>query len=301
MQTVTIVNLWHIFALLRYQTSNGRDRALNWMLLVEFTAWVHSNAQEIAVHVAIIDFLQVWTTGKKIARPDDVTVKIRNQQHEQVPGVSKCANATRHLKSFANKLLKQKHLCVTDRSTCCAVWQKAEFQFAFSKCFGSLAWHFSRILGQKSKATIPPKSYASRFLRHFSQHVIEVDEVGHSNNLDGLGGNRGKRPWFWFLMTCWSYISFIQFLESRNVFEKSSFQLITPSRSRQSLIHWTFLRCAKLVFYSTPREDGKEVDKTGVRSFGEGSSTCQTHTQTQAVMDAFDRLAIAWMVFTRQT
>lgn len=220
MQTVIIVNLWHIFALLRYQTSNGRDRALNWML-VEFTAWVHSNAQEIAVHVAIIDFLQVWTTGKKIARPDDVTVKIRNQQHEQVPGVSKCANATRHLNNFANKLLKQKHLCVTDKSTCCAVWQKAEFQFAFSKCVGSLAWHFSRILGQKSKATIPPKSYASRFLRHFSQHVIEVDEVGHSNNLDGLGGNRGKRPWFWwFLMMCWSYINFIQFLESRNVWKK---------------------------------------------------------------------------------
>lgn len=109
MQTVIIVNLWHIFAL-RYQTSNGSDRALNWMLLVEFTAWAHSNAQEIAVHVAIIDFLQVWTTGKKIARPDDVTVKIRNQQHEQVPGVSKCANATRHLKNIANKLL--------NRSTC---------------------------------------------------------------------------------------------------------------------------------------------------------------------------------------
>ena len=151
MQTVITVNLWHIFALLRYQTSNGTDRALNWMLLVEFAAWAHSNAQEIAVHVAIIDFLQVWTTGKKIARPDDVTVKIRNQQHEQVPGVSKCANATRHLKNFANKLLKQKHLCVTDKSTCCAVWQKAEFQFAFSKCFGSLAWHFSRILGPEVK------------------------------------------------------------------------------------------------------------------------------------------------------
>jgi len=62
-----------------------------------------SNGSEIAVHVAIIDFLQVWTTGKKIAR------------------------------------------CI---KVC--------------EC---------------NKATIPPKSYASRFLRHFSQHVIEVDEA----------------------------------------------------------------------------------------------------------------------------
>ena len=28
-----------------------------------------------------------------------------------------------------------------------------------------------------SEATIPPKSYAGRFVKHFSEHVIEVDEV----------------------------------------------------------------------------------------------------------------------------
>ena len=27
------------------------------------------------------------------------------------------------------------------------------------------------------EATIPPKSYAGRFVKHFSEHVIEVDEV----------------------------------------------------------------------------------------------------------------------------
>lgn len=66
--------------------------------------------QEIAVYVAIIDFLQIWTTGKRIAR------------------------------------------CI---KVC-----------------------------ERNKATIPPKSYAGRFVKHFSEHVIEVDEEAAPDPLD---------------------------------------------------------------------------------------------------------------------
>mmetsp|Transcript_3067 Transcript_3067/g.3498 ORF Transcript_3067/g.3498 Transcript_3067/m.3498 type:complete len:238 (+) Transcript_3067:489-1202(+) len=74
--------------------------------------YVTTDGKEIAVYVAIIDFLQVWTTGKKIAR------------------------------------------CI---KVC-----------------------------ERNKATIPPKSYADRFLKHFSKKLIEVNEEDAAETLDLL-------------------------------------------------------------------------------------------------------------------
>lgn len=72
--------------------------------------YLRSDGKEIAVYVAIIDFLQIWTAGKRIAR------------------------------------------CI---KVC-----------------------------ERNKATIPPKSYAGRFVKHFSEHVIEVDEEAAPDPLD---------------------------------------------------------------------------------------------------------------------
>ena len=44
----------------------------------------------------------------------------------------------------------------------------------FGMIFETSTLHCTRFF---SEATIPPKSYAGRFVKHFSEHVIEVDEV----------------------------------------------------------------------------------------------------------------------------